>query len=73
MIISKHLFLLKIVQQLMIIRYFHFFFKLVKTFFSEEAEACFRRIDSNIRYTLKSMLKRKHIPFVNIQNTLIYI
>jgi len=28
----------------------------------EEAEACFRRIDSNIRYTLKSMLKRHHLP-----------
>lgn len=33
--------------------------------FSEEAEACFRRIDSNIRYTLKSMVKRHHSPVVN--------
>jgi len=32
----------------------------------EEAEACFRRIDSNIRYTLKSMLKRHHLPFERI-------
>lgn len=32
--------------------------------FSEEAEACFNRIDGNIRYTLKSMLKRHHLPSV---------
>jgi len=32
----------------------------------EEADACFRRIDSNIRYTLKSMLKRHHLPFDRI-------
>jgi hypothetical protein len=38
----------------------------------EEADACFRRIDSNIRYTLKSMLKRHHLPSVNILETRIY-
>jgi hypothetical protein len=32
----------------------------------EDAETCFRRIDSNIRYTLKSMLKRHHLPFERI-------
>jgi hypothetical protein len=32
----------------------------------EEALACFGRIDSNIRYTLKSMLKRHHLPFERI-------
>lgn len=34
--------------------------------FLEEGDACFRRIDSNIRYTLKSMMKRDHVPFVII-------
>jgi len=32
----------------------------------EEADACFRRIDSNIRYTLKSMLRRHHSPLDRI-------
>ena len=34
--------------------------------FSEEAEACFNHIDGNIRYTLKSMVKRHHLPSVNL-------
>jgi len=29
-------------------------------------DVCFRRIDTNIRYTLKSMLKRKHLPLARI-------
>ncbi|CAF1151083.1 unnamed protein product [Adineta steineri] len=32
----------------------------------EEADTCFRRIDPNIRYTLKSMIKRNHLPFERI-------
>ncbi|UJR35924.1 hypothetical protein I4U23_028666 [Adineta vaga] len=32
----------------------------------EEANACYRRIDPNIRYTLKNMLKRHHLPFERI-------
>ncbi|CAF0756021.1 unnamed protein product [Rotaria sordida] len=32
----------------------------------EEADTCFRRIDPNIRYTLKSMLKRRHVPLDRI-------
>ncbi|CAF2506805.1 unnamed protein product [Rotaria sp. Silwood2] len=32
----------------------------------EEADKCFRRIDPNIRYTLKSMLKRHHLPLDRI-------
>lgn len=40
--------------------------------FSEEAEACFNRIDGNIRYTLKSMLKRHHLPSVNLFDVLFH-
>ncbi|CAF0753037.1 unnamed protein product [Rotaria sp. Silwood1] len=32
----------------------------------EEADKCFQRIDPNIRYTLKSMLKRHHLPLDRI-------
>ncbi|CAF3872232.1 unnamed protein product [Rotaria sp. Silwood2] len=35
----------------------------------EEADKCFRRIDPNIRYTLKSMLKRHHLPLMNAPAT----
>ena len=43
-------------------------FKFSNTFyrFPEEAETCFHHIDSNIRCTLKSMIKRHHLPLVNI-------
>ncbi len=71
----KHLFLLKIVQQLMIMNlliprnnkvFCFYLLGLTSTneTFLEEADARFRRIDTNIRYTLKSMLKRQHLPFV---------
>jgi len=32
----------------------------------EEGDSCFRRIDPNIRYALKSMLKRHHLPLAHI-------
>ncbi|CAF3727785.1 unnamed protein product [Rotaria socialis] len=32
----------------------------------EEADSCFRRVDPNIRYTLKSMMKRNHLPIDRI-------
>jgi hypothetical protein len=35
----------------------------------EESNACFRRIDRNIRFTLKSLLKRHQLPLVNTRDS----
>ena len=35
----------------------------------DESDACFRRIDRNIRFTLKSLLKRHQLPLVNIEDS----
>jgi hypothetical protein len=53
--------------------FYHLELRSTNETFLEEADARFRRIDTNIRYTLKSMLKRQHSPFVNTLNNLIYM